>query len=325
MNIMITGGAGYIGSIATELLAARGHPAVVYDNLVKGHEAAIPKTVPFVNGNVGDGDKVRWTLRKYVVDAVMHFAAFSLVEESVSDPQKYFENNVENSLILAQVMVEERVRRIIFSSSAAVYGEPEEIPIRESSPTNPVNPYGMTKLRFEESLERFRREDDLQYVSLRYFNAAGATRERGEDHTPETHLIPLVAQTALGQREKIYVYGDDYATRDGTCIRDYIHVIDLAQAHILALNLPVNRSEIFNLGNGNGYTVMEVVKTFEDVIGREIPKETAPRRSGDPASLVASADKISADLGWKPRFPDLRDIVESAWAWHHAHPGGYET
>ena len=323
MNILVTGGAGYIGSVTTELLARAGHSTVVYDNLVKGHRDAVPGNVPFVNGDIGDPDLLGRTLRDYHIEAVIHFAAFSLVGESVTHPEKYFENNVTKGVRLLETMLREGVNKIIFSSSAAVYGEPEEIPIRETARTNPVNPYGETKLKFEESLQEYHRTSGLQFISLRYFNAAGATEERGEDHSPETHLIPLVAQAALGKREKILIFGDDYPTRDGTCIRDYIHIVDLAQAHILGLDALERKSAIYNLGNGNGYTVKEVIGTFEQVIGRKIPAETTPRRAGDPASLVAGSERISKELGWKPRFPELKNIVESAWKWHAANPEGY--
>ena len=323
MNILVTGGAGYIGSVTTELLARSGHEVVVYDNLVKGHRDAVPGAVPFVDGDIGDPDLLGRTIRSYRIEAVIHFAAFSLVGESVTHPEKYFENNVTRGISLLETMLREGTRKIIFSSSAAVYGEPEEVPIRENARTAPVNPYGETKLKFEESLREHRKGSGLQYISLRYFNAAGATGERGEDHSPETHLIPLVAQAALGKREKILIFGDDYPTRDGTCIRDYIHVVDLAQAHILGLDALERKSAIYNLGNGNGYTVKEVIETFEQVIGRKIPAETAPRRGGDPASLVASSERISKDLGWEPRYPGLRRIVESAWKWHVANPEGY--
>ena len=326
MRVLVTGGAGYIGSIAVEQLADKGHTVVVFDSLVKGHEAAVDPRATFVEGDLLNAPLVEETLRKYDINAVMHFAAHSLVGESMQNPGKYFENNIAGSVNLASAMVRTGAKILVFSSSAATYGIPSGSPIKEQEPAAPINPYGETKLAFERMLRWYDEANGLRFVSLRYFNAAGASEKYGEMHNPETHLIPLVLQAALGQRPSIQVYGNDYPTRDGTAIRDYVHVIDLADAHLLALAWLANggESQIFNLGNGEGFSVTEVIDTARRVTGREIPAEIGPRRAGDPPVLVASSDEIRSKLGWEPRYHSLESIVETAWAWHQRHPQGYE-
>lgn len=325
-NILIVGGAGYIGSHMCKYLSKRGYRPLVLDNLVYGHRAAV-KWGPLLEGSVGDEDFLRHIFMTYPIDAVMHFAAFCYVGESVDNPAKYYENNVSDTVALLKVMVEKGVGNFIFSSSCATYGEPREIPIREDHPQHPINPYGRTKLMVEEILADFRHAYGLSYVSLRYFNAAGADPggELGEDHRPETHLIPLVLQTALGRRDCIDVFGDDYATPDGTCVRDYIHIEDLAGAHFLALErlLDGEPGGIYNLGNGDGYSVKQVLETARRVTGQSIPAETVARRPGDPAILVGSNEKAFQELGWRPHLPELDAIVRTAWNWHKAHPDGY--
>jgi len=325
MNVFVTGGAGYIGSHTVRLLMEAGHSVTVFDNLSEGHAAAVPPDV-LVRGDLADLPALTAALRKKHFDAVMHFAAPATSGESVTDPEKYFVNNVVNSVNLLRAMRAAEVPGIVFSSSAATYGNPIENPITETHPQNPINPYGRTKLQFEEILADYARAYPLGYVSLRYFNAAGAAPDAklGEDHDPETHLIPLVLQVALGQREKVSVFGSDYDTPDGSCVRDYIHIYDLAQAHILALAaLRPGQGRMYNLGNGSGYSVREVIKVAKAVTGRPIACEDAPRRPGDPATLVASSKKIVAELGWKPEFPQLEGIIETAWRWHREHPNGY--
>lgn len=305
MPILVTGGAGYIGSHTVKELTKNNTQVIVYDSLVKGYREAV-SGVPLVVGNIFDEKLLDKTIKEYNIQSVIHFAAYSLVGESMSDPQMYYHNNVCGTLSLLKVMLQNNVKKLAFSSTAAVYGEPVEIPITEESPKVPTNVYGKTKLMIENILDDYDKAYGLKYISLRYFNASGAEEsgEIGEDHAPETHLIPLVLQTALGKREAISVYGDDYPTPDGTCIRDYIHVTDLAQAHILALNaLEKGRnSQVYNLGNGNGFSVKEVIETAEKVTGIRINKEISARRPGDPAILVASSDRIRKELGWQPRY-----------------------
>jgi UDP-glucose 4-epimerase len=325
MRVLVTGGAGYIGSVVTEELIRDGHSVVVYDSLYKGHRAAVVAGADFVRGELSDAGHLRQTFRGHGTEAVIHMAADSLVGESVTDPAKYYRNNVTAGLALLDAMREEGVRRVVFSSTAATYGEPAKQPIEESDPTAPTNPYGETKLAFEHALRWYEHAYGMRYASLRYFNAAGATRECGEVHNPETHLIPIVLQVAAGERDSVEIYGGDYPTRDGTCVRDYIHVVDLARAHILALGILGERSATYNLGcGGDGYTVKEVLDVAREVTGRDIAARVAPRRAGDPAVLVASSDRIRKDLGWSPQFQDLRVIVESAWRWKQAHPRGYD-
>jgi len=324
--ILVTGGAGYIGSHVVKELLRQGHQPIVYDNLQTGHRKAI-KNSQFIEGDLADSERLRKAFRSFSFDAVMHFAADCQVGESVENPLKYFNNNVKNSLQLIEIMEEVKTKKFVFSSSAATYGEPKEIPIPEDHPCHPTNPYGETKWIFERVLQSFYENARLSYISLRYFNAAGADPEGelGEDHSPETHLIPICIRAALNN-EPVSIYGTDYDTPDGTCIRDYIHVTDLAQAHILALKKLEQRgnSGIYNLGNGNGYSVKEVIETVKKVTGRKLVSVGTPRRPGDPARLVASSEKIRKKLEWTPKYPGLETIIETAWQWHRKHPMGYE-
>lgn len=316
MRILVTGGAGYIGSVVAEELVKDGHHVVVYDNLSKGHRDAVVPDAVFVQADIMDNATLRRTFAEHKIESVIHMAADSLVGESVADPAKYYRNNVVAGLALLDAMRDARVGRMVFSSSAATYGEPLKQPIEETDPTSPTNPYGETKLAFEHALRWYEFAYGTRYASLRYFNAAGATKLCGESHDPETHLIPIVLQVAAGERPDVTVFGDDYPTRDGTCVRDYIHVVDLARAHILTLGILDKRSAIYNLGcGGDGYTVREVIETARAVTGRDIPVEVGPRRTGDPAVLIASSDKIKKELGWQPAFQDLKLIIESSWTW----------
>lgn len=325
MRILVTGGAGFIGSVVTEELLKDGHEVVVYDNLSKGHRAAVAPGADFVQADLLERERLTETLRARGTEAVIHMAASSLVGESVTEPAKYYRNNLLAGLTLLDSMREAGVKRLVFSSTAATYGEPAKQPIEESDPTLPTNPYGETKLAFERALQWYEGAYGLRYASLRYFNAAGASRACGEDHAPETHLIPIILQAAVGQRPHVEIYGEDYPTPDGTCVRDYIHVIDLARAHILALSILDERSAVYNLGcGGDGYSVREVIDAAREVTGREIPVRVGPRRPGDPARLVASSAKIRSELGWTPERQDLRVIIASAWEWLQAHPRGYE-
>jgi UDP-glucose 4-epimerase len=320
MNILVTGGAGYIGSVVVEETLRSGHPTVVYDNLSKGHREMVHRDAAFVEGDLHDRELLETTLRDHRIEAVIHMAASSLVGESVKEPEKYYKNNVIGGLSLLDAMRASEVSKIVFSSTAAVYGEPEKQPIEESDRTAPSNPYGDTKLQFEHELKKYDEQYGIKYVSLRYFNAAGASDRCGEMHDPETHLIPIVLQCAKGEREFVELYGDDYPTSDGTCVRDYIHVIDLARAHVMALDVLAERSAVFNLGcGGDGYSVMDVVDIAREVTGANIPTRIAPRREGDPAVLIASSERIHKELGWQPEFQDLRTIIESAWNWMARH------
>jgi len=324
--ILVTGGAGYIGSHVVRELLHRNYQPIVLDNLQSGHRGAA-KDALLIVGDLSDPKKLKETFQSHPIDTVMHFAADSLVGESVQNPVRYFNNNVRNSLQLIEIMIEHKVSKIVFSSSAAVYGEPQSIPIGEDHPCLPTNPYGETKWIFEKALQAFHDGGKLNFISLRYFNAAGADPEGkvGEDHSPETHLIPLVIKAAL-DGISVPVFGTDYPTPDGTCIRDYIHVTDLAHAHILALKkLDQEKvSGIYNLGNGNGFSVREVIETVRKISGREVASVDSSRRPGDPSRLVASSRKIRAELGWIPDFPDLETIIETAWQWHKNHPKGYD-
>ncbi|MCM3162453.1 UDP-glucose 4-epimerase GalE [Metabacillus litoralis] len=328
MAILVCGGAGYIGSHAVSELLDRKEEVVVVDNLQKGHLPAVLEGATFYNGDLKDEEFLRNVFKENNIEAVIHFAADSLVGESVEKPLQYYENNVYGTMCLLKVMTEYNVKKIVFSSTAATYGEAENIPIVENDPTVPTNPYGETKLAVEKMLKWSEQAYGLKYVVLRYFNVAGAHMEGklGEDHDPETHLIPIILQVALGNREKIMIFGDDYQTEDGTCIRDYIHVTDLADAHILAIEKlrKDNTSATYNLGNGNGFSVKQVIETARTVTGHPIPAEVAPRRAGDPAVLIASSEKAVNELGWKPKYADLHTIIESAWNWFQNHPKGYK-
>ena len=325
-KILVTGGAGYIGSYACKTLAKKGFEPIVLDNLVYGHPEAVRWGL-FVKGDISDKNLLTQVFSTHDIAAVMHFAAFCYVGDSVSDPRRYYHNNVASTLSLLDVMIKQKINNFIFSSTCAVYGEPHEIPITETHVKNPINPYGRTKLVVEMMLNDFFHAYGLDYVSLRYFNAAGADPdgELGEDHRPETHLIPLVLQTALGQREAIDIYGDTYSTADGTCVRDYIHIDDLAQAHVLALERLLDKGTggIYNLGNGTGYSVRQVIDTACRVTGKAIPSKIVDRRPGDPPVLVGSSEKAAGELNWTPRFAGLDAIIETAWKWHSAHPNGY--
>jgi UDP-glucose 4-epimerase len=321
MKVMVTGGAGYIGSVVTEELLKGGDEVVVYDSLYKGHREAVVEGAAFVKGDLLDTALLRETLAQHRVEAVVHMAADSLVGESVKEPAKYFRNNVLGGLSLLDAMRGAGVSRLVFSSTAAVYGEPAKQPIEETDPTQPTNPYGETKLAFERALRWYDEAYGLKFVSLRYFNAAGATERSGELHEPETHLIPIVLQAAAGKRPEVTVFGADYPTPDGTCVRDYIHVVDLAQAHVLALHAlgKGHPSSIYNLGcGGEGYSVKQVIDCARRITGRDIPVRQGPRRAGDPAVLIASSARIVRDLGWRPRHQQLDVIVESAWRWMQA-------
>jgi UDP-glucose 4-epimerase len=324
MHILVTGGAGYIGSVVVEELVRQGNRVTVFDNLSQGHRAAVHPRAKFHRGDLADRQALDALFAQGGFEAVMHFASNTLVGESMQQPCKYVGDNVVNGLNLLRTMVDHGVYRFILSSTANLFAEPAHMPIAETEPIVPGSPYGESKFLLERILYWLDRIYGLRYAALRYFNAAGATAERGEDHDPETHLIPLVLQVALGRRGFIQVYGNDYPTRDGTCVRDYIHVLDLAQAHILALHALSDGSRIYNLGNSQGYTVREVIEMARQVTGHPIPALDGPRRAGDPPELVASSDKIRQELGWTPRYPALRDIVQSAWDWHRAHPHGYE-
>ncbi len=325
-SVLVTGGAGYIGSHTVRELSRAGYEILIYDNLEKGHTAAVAD-YRVVVGDLRDGLRLDRVLREFDVRSVVHFAAYIEAGESVQYPGKYFENNTAGTLSLLQAMVRNNVPQLVFSSTAAVYGEPERVPIVEDDPKQPTNAYGLSKLMVEQMLDWFERAHGLRSISLRYFNAAGAdpNGQVGEDHDPETHLIPLILQVPLGKREKIFIFGDDYDTPDGTCIRDYIHVVDLAQAHVLALKALDGGAgrNYYNVGNGNGFSVREVIQVARAVTGHPIPAETKPRREGDPARLIASSEKVRRELGWEPRFADLHQIVSHAWQWYQKCPDGY--
>ena len=321
MKILVVGGAGYIGSICSELLLDQGHEIAVFDNLSEGHRGALDPRARFIEGDLQDRQTIDSALAVARPEAVMHFAASALVSESMRDPSKYFRNNISSGLNLLDAMVAAHVERIVFSSTCAIFGLPERLPIGETAPMRPINPYGESKLAFEKILRWYDEIHGLKFVSLRYFNAAGATANFGEDHLLETHLIPNVLKVALGQKPHVEIFGTDYETPDGTCIRDYIHIVDLARAHVLALGAA--GSEFYNLGSGGGASVREVIAACRKITGKKIDTVEKPRRSGDPPRLIASSEKIKRELGWQPQFQSLDAIIESAWKWHHKLPHGY--
>lgn len=324
MRVLVTGGAGYIGSVVAQQLLRAGHQVVILDNLSNGHAQAVPPGAELCVGEVGDRALLDRVLPGS--EAVLHFAASIEVGESMQNPVKHLRNNTANAFLLFEAMLEHGVKKLVFSSTAALYGNPSRVPILETDPIQPSSAYGESKALVERALPWLHSQSGLRYASLRYFNAAGGCADRGEDHHPETHLIPIILEVAQGKRPHVSIFGDDYPTRDGTCVRDYIHVEDLASAHVLALGALEERTAlIYNLGNGVGFTVKEVVEVVRQVTGHPIPVQTAPRRAGDPAELVASSEKIRSELGWSARFPDLESIVSSAWAWRSAHPDGYRS
>lgn len=323
MKILVTGGAGYIGSIVTEQLIKVGETVVVLDNLYQGHQAAVHPEAVFVEGDLTNRATVDAVFEEHRPEAVMHFASHTLVGESMEKPFLYLGDNITAGLNLLQSALEHNVRRFIMSSTANLFDDPERMPIDEAERIVPGSPYGESKFILERMLYWLDRIHGFRYAALRYFNAAGASEERGEDHYPEMHLIPIILSVALGQRDHVKVFGDDYPTRDGTCVRDYIHVLDLAQAHILALRALEGGSRVYNLGNGQGFTVKEVIDTAREITGHPIPVQVGPRRPGDPAVLIASSDRIRRELGWKPQYSNLADIIGSAWRWHQSHPNGY--
>jgi len=324
MKILVTGGAGYIGSVVVEELVKQGEDVVVFDNLYQGHKAAVHPDAIFVKGDLADRAAVDALFDEHQPEAIMHFASHTLVGESMEQPFLYLGQNVTNALNLLQSAVAHNVKKFILSSTANLFDDPEKMPITEDERIVPGSPYGESKYIIERFLYWLDRTQDFRYAALRYFNACGASEERGEDHFPEYHLIPIVLEVARGKREKVIIFGDDYPTPDGTCVRDYIHIIDLAQAHILALRALDKGSRTYNLGNGQGFSILEVIETAREVTGHPIPAEAGPRRPGDPAILIAGSEKIRRELGWEPQYPNLRDIIESAWKWHQAHPNGYE-
>jgi UDP-glucose 4-epimerase len=327
MSVLVLGGAGYIGSHAVYQLIDQGEEVVVIDNLETGHRGAVHPKARFYEGDIRSLEFLTSVFQKEKIDSVIHFAANSLVGESMEKPLKYYDNNVHGTQVLLQAMVEHDVKTIVFSSTAATYGEPEVVPITESMPTNPTNAYGETKLTMEKLISWTQQAHGVNYAALRYFNVAGAreTAEIGEDHSPETHLVPIILQAALGQRPHITIFGDDYDTPDGTCIRDYVHVEDLINAHLLALNYlrKGGASDVFNLGSSQGFSVKEMIEAARSVTGKEIPAQIGPRRAGDPSTLVASSDKAKKILGWNPARTSVSKIIEDAWRWHSTHPEGY--
>ena len=323
MKVLVAGGAGYIGSVTTEMLCEAGHEVIVFDNLERGYQAAVDPRAKFLQGDLRYKEDIKSALLAERPDAVIHFAAYIEVGESMKEPMPFFENNVSGSLNLMSAMVESGCKKLIFSSTCATYGTPERMPMDETLPQHPESVYGESKLLCEKMFQWGQEIHGIECVFLRYFNACGATEKYGESHHPESHLIPLILQVPLGQRDKIYIFGNDYETRDGTCVRDYIHIKDIAQAHILALKPGIRGG--YNLGNGDGYTVKEVIDVCREVTGHPIPAELEPRRAGDCTALVADATKAKTELGWDPQFADLKQIVQSAWDWHQANPDGYTS
>lgn len=322
MNLFVTGGAGYIGSVFVEEALNAKHRVTVFDNLSEGHRSAVDSRAEFIEGELGNRDFTIATIKNARPDAIIHFAAHALVGESMTNPSKYFRNNVGSGLNLLDGAVEAGVKKFVFSSTCATYGPPDRVPMTEDLPQRPINPYGESKLMFEKVLKWYQEIFKLEFVAFRYFNAAGASEKFGEHHRIETHLIPNVFNVALGKTKQCEIFGTDYPTPDGTAIRDYIHIVDLAQAHLLALQ--PGKSGFYNLGNGDGYSVRDVIQTCEKVSGKKIPALEKPRRAGDPPKLVAAAEKAKNELGWKPKFPKLDDIVATAWNWHQKHPDGYK-
>lgn len=327
MKVLVTGGAGYIGSICTAELLAAGHEPVVFDSLYQGHREAVPAGVPLFVGDLCDADAVKRLFQEHRgFDAIMHFASYTLVGESMQKPLKYLRDNLVAGANLLEQAAEHGVGRFILSSTANLFDDPEKMPIEPDERIVPGSPYGESKYFLERLLHWYERIYGMKYACLRYFNASGDTPHRGEDHTPELHIIPIVLEVALGKREKVTIFGNDYPTKDGTCVRDYVHVLDLAQAHMLAMEgLDRLGSRKYNLGNGNGFTILELIETAEKVTGREITYDFGPRRAGDPAILIASSAKIKAELGWEPKYTTLEQIVASAWEWHSTHPNGYRS
>lgn len=324
MKALVTGGAGYIGATTVQALLDVGHEALVYDNLSKGHAEAVPRGVELVEGDVGDRERLGRVLREFRPEAVLHFAASIEAGESMKAPEKYFRNNSASTLTLLEAMLARGIGKLIFSSTAALYGEPRQVPIQEDDELNPTNAYGESKLLVERMLAWMHRVHGLRYASLRYFNAAGSNGRSGEQHDPESHLIPLILQTAAGHRDHVSIFGSDYSTEDGTCVRDYVHVSDLATAHVLALGALSSRERlIYNLGSGKGFSVRQVIDSARRITGKPIEVVESPRRPGDPAVLVASSEKIRRELNWNPRYPELDAIISSAWEWMQKHPRGY--
>lgn len=323
MKVLVTGGAGYIGSVATEILVREGYEVLVFDNLQQGHKAAVTEGASFVEGDLANYNDIEQAIAGFKPEAVMHFAANSLVGESMEEPFLYLNDNVVNALNLLKAMEAHDVKKIILSSTANLFADPLKMPIEEDERIIPGSPYGESKGIIERFLHWLSITKGLKFACLRYFNAAGATEAHGEDHNPELHLIPIILQVALGKREKVYMFGDDYDTHDGTCVRDYIHIEDLIDAHILALNALDKGNRIYNLGNGKGFSVKEVIEAARKITGHAIPADVAPRRPGDPATLVAGSEKIKAELGWDPKYTDIDSIIKTAWAWHSKNPDGY--
>jgi UDP-glucose 4-epimerase len=323
LKVLVTGGAGYIGSAVVEELLAEDHTPIVYDNLVAGHVEAVPPGVQYVHGDLLDGALLRQTLANQGIEAVIHLAAFLQPNESMTNPGKYFSNNVGGSVSLLNAMADLGVRRFILSSTCATFGNPVHLPIDEDHPQRPISPYGISKLMIEQMLPWYELAHGIHHTCLRYFNASGATAQHGEDHAPEIHLIPLILQVAAGKRDHIKIFGTDYDTPDGTCIRDYIHISDLGRAHVLALEPLAQRSRNFNLGNGAGFTVREVIDAARKATGHPIPAVAEPRRAGDPPIMIADSRRVRAELGWGPRYPSIEAIIASAWDWHQRYPHGY--
>lgn len=321
MKIFVVGGAGYIGSVCSELLLNEGHEIAIFDNLSEGHRSGVDPRADFIQADLADRRQIHTAISKTAPDAVMHFAANALVGESMHNPSKYFRNNICNGINLLDAMVEAGVRRIVFSSTCAIFGPPDRVPIDETAIPRPISPYGESKLAFEKILHWYHQIHGVKFVCLRYFNASGASEKLGEDHRPETHLIPTVLQVALGEKPSVEIYGTDYDTPDGTCIRDYIHILDLAQAHFLALT--ADASGCYNLGTGGGSSVREVIESCRKITGKKIQTIEKPRRPGDPPRLIASSEKIKKELGWRPQFQSLDAIIQSAWKWHQKFPRGY--